>query len=84
VFLSGSTSKENSTSRTALHLSTTTGLRVGGIKEHPHVFWEVIVSIYVIFVQGETLRTRAAVIRVKDNDGVPVPVSETWYDSQLN
>ena len=66
--LSGSTSKDNFTSRTALHLSTTTGLRVGGFKEHPRVIWGVIVSIYMIIVQGETVRSRAAVIRVKGNE----------------
>ena len=28
----------------------------------------VIVSIYIIIVQGETMRSRAAIIRVKDNE----------------
>ena len=65
--LSGS-SKDNFTSRTALHLSTTTGLRVGGFREHPRVIWGVIVSIYIIVFQGETVRSRAAVISVKDNE----------------
>jgi len=67
VCLSGSTSKENFTLHTALHLFNTTGLGVGGFKEHPRVISGVIVSIYIIIVQGETVRSRAAVIRVKDN-----------------
>ena len=66
--LSGPTSsKDKFTSRTELHLSNTTGLRVGGFKEHPHLIWGIVVSIYVIIVQGETVRSRAAVIRVTDN-----------------
>jgi len=32
------------------------------------VIWEVIVSIYITIVQGETVRPRATVIRVKNND----------------
>ena len=66
--LSGSSSKDNSTLRTALHLSHTTGQRVKGFKEHPLVICGVIVSIYIITVPGETVRSRAAVIRVKDNE----------------
>jgi len=62
------TSKDNFNSRTALHLSTTTGLRVGGFKEHLRVIWVVIVSIYAIIVQGETVRSTPAVTRVKDNE----------------
>ena len=68
--LSGPTSsKDKFTSRTALHLSNTTGLRVtvGGFKEHPHLIWGIVVSIYVIIVQGKTVGPRATVIRVKDN-----------------
>jgi len=68
VCLSESTSRDNFTVRTALNLSTTTGRRVGGFKEHPRVIWGVIVSINIIIVQGETVRSRAAVIRVKDNE----------------
>jgi len=68
VCLSGSTSKDNFTLRTAPHLSTTTGLRVGGFKKHPRVIWGVIVSIYIIIVHGEAVRSRAAVMKVKDNE----------------
>jgi len=49
-------------------LSTTTRLRVGGFQEHPRVIWGVIVSIYIIIVQGETMRSRAAIIRAKENE----------------
>jgi len=49
-------------------LSTTTGLRVGGFKKHPRVIWGVIVSIYIIIVHGEAVRSRAAVMKVKDNE----------------
>jgi len=49
-------------------LSTTTRLRVGGFQEHPRVILGVIVSIHIIIVQGETMRSRAAIIRVEDNE----------------
>jgi len=49
-------------------LSTITRLRVGGFQEHPRVIWGVIVSIHIIIVQGETMRSRAAIIRVEDNE----------------
>jgi len=32
------------------------------------MIWGVIVSIHIIIVQGETMRSRAAIIRVKDNE----------------
>ena len=32
------------------------------------MIWGVIVSIYIIIVQGVTVRSRAAVIRVQDNE----------------
>ena len=66
--LCNSTDKDSLTARTALYLSTTTRLRVGGFQEHPHVMWGVIVSIHIIVVQGATVRSRAAIIRVKDNE----------------
>ena len=51
-----------------LHLSATTVLKVGGFKEQPCVIWGVIVSIYIIIIQGKTVGPRAAIIRVKDNE----------------
>jgi len=66
VCVSGSKSNDNFTSRAALHLSATTGLRVGGSKEQVCVMWVVIVSIYMEVVQGETVRPRATVINLKD------------------
>ena len=30
--------------------------------------WGVLVAIYIIIVQGETMRPKATVIRVKDNE----------------
>ena len=53
--LSGDNSNDTFTSRAALHLSTTTMRKVGGFKEQPCVIWGVIVSIYVIVVQGKTV-----------------------------
>jgi len=67
VCLSEANGSDAFTSRAALHLSTTTVLKVGGFKEQPCVIWGVIVSIYVIIVQGKTVGPRATVIRVKDN-----------------
>jgi len=43
-------------------------LRVGGFQEHPCAIWGVIVSIHIIVVQGETMRSRAAIIREQDNE----------------
>ena len=63
-----STDKDSLTARTALYLSTTTRLRVGGFQEHPRVIWESVVSIHIIIVQVETMRSRAAIIMVKDNE----------------
>ena len=63
-----STDKDSLAARTALHLSTTPRQRVGGFQEHPRVIWGVIVSIYIIIVKGETVRSRAAIIRVKDKE----------------
>jgi len=68
VCLCRSTDKDSLTARTALYLSTTTRLRVGGFQEHPRVIWGVIVSIHIIIVQGETMRSRATIIRVEDNE----------------
>ena len=68
VCLCRSTDKDSLTARTALYLSTTTRLRVGGFQEHPRVNWGVIVSIHIIIVQRGTMRSRAAIIRVKDNE----------------
>jgi len=68
VCVSRCTGKDSFTSRAALHLSATAGLRVGGFQEHPHVIWGVILSIFIIIVQGETMRSRAAIIRVKGNE----------------
>jgi len=51
VCLSESKSNGNFTPRAALHLSATTVLRIGGIKEQPCVIWGVIASIYIIIVQ---------------------------------
>jgi len=68
VYLSAANSNDALTSRAALHLSATTVLTVGGFKEQPCVIWGVIVSIYIIVVQGKTVGPRATVIRVKDNE----------------
>jgi len=68
VDLSETNSNGTFTSRGALHLSTTTLLKVGGFKKQPCVIWGVIVSIHVIIVQGETVGPRATVIRVKDHE----------------
>jgi len=43
-------------------------LTVGGLKEQPCVIWGVIVSIYIIVVQGKIVGPRATVIRVKYNE----------------
>jgi len=43
-------------------------LKVGGFKEQPCVIWGVIVSIYIIVVQGKTVGPRATVIRVENNE----------------
>jgi len=43
-------------------------LTVKGFEEQPCVIWGVIVSIYIIVVQGNTVGPRATVIMVKDND----------------
>jgi len=43
-------------------------LTVGGFKAQPCVIWGVIVSIYIIVVQGKTVGPRATVKRVKDNE----------------
>jgi len=45
--MSEANSNDNLISSAALHLSTTTMLRVGGFKEQPCVIWGVIVSIYI-------------------------------------
>jgi len=55
VYLSEANSNGTCTSRGVLYLSATTLLKVGGFKEQPCVIWEVIVSIHVIIVQGETV-----------------------------
>ena len=68
VCLSGSNGVDGSTSRTALHLSATTGLSLKGFKEQPCMIWGVIVSIYIVIVQGKTVRPRATVIRVEENE----------------
>jgi len=68
VCLSEANSNDTFTSRAALHLSATTVLKVGGLKEQPCVILGVIVSIYIIIVQGETVGPRATVVRVKDNE----------------
>jgi len=68
VYLSEANSNGTFTSRGVLHLSATTLLKVGGFKEQPCVIWGVIISIHVIFVQGETVGPRATVIRVKNNE----------------
>ena len=64
----GSNSVDRLTSRTALHLSDTAGLSLKKFKEQAHVVWGVLVAIYIIIVQGETVRPKATVIRVKDNE----------------
>jgi len=68
VCLSAANSNDAFTSRAALHLSATTVLTVGGLKEQPCVIWGVIVSIYIIVVQGKIVGPRATVIRVKYNE----------------
>ena len=66
--LSRSTGNVSQTSCTAIQLSATTGLRGGGFKEQPLVIWGILVSIYIIVVQGEAVRPRGTVIRVIDNE----------------
>ena len=39
------------------------------------MIWGVIVSIYNIIVQGETMRSKAAIIRVKDNEQDYLPTN---------
>jgi len=66
--VSGSNGVDRLTSRTALHLSATAGPSLRGFKEQAYVVWGVIVSIYITIVQGETVRPKATVNRVKDNE----------------
>jgi len=64
VYLSGANSHGTFASRSVLHLSAITLLKVEGFKEQPCVIWGVIVSIHVIVVQGQTV----GLIRVKNNE----------------
>ena len=68
VYLSAANSHGTFSSRSVLDLSATTVLKVGGFKEQPCVIWGVIVSIYIIIVQGKTVGPKATVIRVKNNE----------------
>ena len=68
VYLSEANSQGTFASRSVLHLSAITLLKVGGLKKQPCVIWGVIISIHAIVVQGETVGLRATVIRVKNNE----------------
>jgi len=40
----------------------------GGLKEQPCVIGGVVIDVYIIVVQGETVRPRVAIIVVEDNE----------------
>ena len=43
-------------------------LRGGGLKEQPCVIGKVVIDVYIIVVQGETVRPRVTIIGVEDNE----------------
>ena len=44
------------------------GLRGGGFKEQPGVIGGVVIDVYIIVVQGKTVRPRTTIIGVEDNE----------------
>jgi len=59
----------------------------GSRSKHACEIWGVIVSIYIVIVQGETVRPRVTIIRVKDNevDRLPAykPGAPDYYSIQI-
>jgi len=51
-----------------LPVSATIWLRGGGLKEQPGVVGGIVIYVCIIVVQGETMRPRATIIRVKDSE----------------
>jgi len=43
-------------------------LRGGRLKEQPFVVGGVVIDVYIVIVQGETVRPRATIIGVEDNE----------------
>jgi len=43
-------------------------LRGGGFKEQPGVIGGVVIDVYIIVVQGKTMRSRTTIIGVEDNE----------------
>ena len=43
-------------------------LRCGRLKKHPCVIGGVVIDVYIVIVQGETVRPRATIIGVEDNE----------------
>jgi len=43
-------------------------LRGGGLKEKPGVIGGVVINVYVMVVQGKTVRLRATIIGVEDSE----------------
>ena len=43
-------------------------LRGGGLKEKPCVVGGVVIDVFIIVVQEETVRPRTAIVRVEDNE----------------
>jgi len=43
-------------------------LRGGGFKEHPGVIGGVVIDVYIIVVQGKTVRPRTTIVGVEDNE----------------
>jgi len=44
------------------------GLRGGGFKEYPGVIGGVVINVYIIVVQGKTVRPRTTIFGVEDNE----------------
>ena len=43
-------------------------LRSGGFQEYPGVIGGVVIDVYIIVVQGKTVRPRATIIGVEDSE----------------
>jgi len=50
------------------HCSLQFGLRGGWFQEQPYVIGGVVIDVYIIVVQGKTVRSRTTIIRVEDNE----------------
>ena len=50
------------------HCSLQFRLRGGWFKEQPCVIGGVVIDVYIIVVQGKTVRSRTTIIRVEDNE----------------